>query len=113
MPKRKQAKKIEEQTSISILPDDGLRKIFSFLGHKERIKLERVSKKWRELLRDSWKYIEEIDMKEFDCKIPEERKTRKTSRYFSNYLPYVAAEAVWERCHPYVRTIKFPRNLEH
>src|SRR5437016_5748897 len=45
---------------INILPDDSLRRIFSFLKHKERIKYERVCKRWRDILRDSWKLIEEL-----------------------------------------------------
>src|SRR5690348_1198951 len=99
MPKRKQnieknkkSKLNLSSSSINILSDDGLRHIFSFLSHKEWIKLERVCRKWRDILKDSWKYTEEIDMKEFDCEIPREIK------YFSDaysYLPYVAAKSVW------------------
>ncbi|XP_011707840.1 PREDICTED: putative RNA-binding protein EEED8.10 isoform X2 [Wasmannia auropunctata] len=51
-----------ESVSIHILNDDCLRHIFLFLPIVERVRIEIVCKRWRDLSQDSWHMIKTLDI---------------------------------------------------
>ena len=48
-------------SAIEILNDDCLKYIFNLLPVSQRIRIERVSKKWQELGKESWSKFKELD----------------------------------------------------
>ncbi|GAB1861899.1 RNA-binding protein EEED8.10 [Camponotus japonicus] len=51
-----------EDVSIHILNDDCLRHIFLFLPIIDRVRIERVCKRWRDLSQDSWRMMKTLDL---------------------------------------------------
>ncbi|XP_011874815.1 PREDICTED: putative RNA-binding protein EEED8.10 isoform X2 [Vollenhovia emeryi] len=51
-----------EQVSIHMLNDDCLRHIFLFLPITDRVRIEIVCKRWRELSQDSWHMVKTLDL---------------------------------------------------
>ncbi|XP_071945279.1 putative RNA-binding protein EEED8.10 [Antedon mediterranea] len=46
---------------IHVIPNDVLLYIFSYLGIKERVQIERVSKRWQSVALKSWQSLEKLD----------------------------------------------------
>ncbi|XP_050459937.1 F-box/LRR-repeat protein 7-like isoform X2 [Cataglyphis hispanica] len=51
-----------EDVSIHILNDDCLTHIFLFLPIIDRVRIERVCKRWRDLSQDSWRMMKRLDL---------------------------------------------------
>ncbi|XP_072754936.1 putative RNA-binding protein EEED8.10 isoform X2 [Anoplolepis gracilipes] len=51
-----------EDVSIHILNDDCLRHIFLFLPIIDRVRIERVCKRWKDLSQDSWRMMKTLDL---------------------------------------------------
>ena len=52
----------KKKTSIEILIDDCLEAIFHHLSIVDRVKIERVSKRWNKLSKSSWSNVKELDL---------------------------------------------------
>ena len=53
---------LSSDSTINILDDDSLIEIFTFLPISDRLRIERVSKRWQDLSKNSWSKLEELDL---------------------------------------------------
>ncbi|KAK0159649.1 hypothetical protein PV327_010743 [Microctonus hyperodae] len=97
---------IIDKTCINILNDDCIIEIFLLLPIADRIRSERVCKRWRSLGKQSWKEVRILDVKKSTWGLPEE----------SNNYNLDIVKHVLTRCGKFLKqlnVLQWPLNSDH
>ena len=104
--KRKLSVKIDAGSAIEKLNDDCLIQIFNLLSVAERIRVERVCKRWQEISKESWSKVKELDFHPENLGL----KLHGKNHQYSKIYKYVV-EKILKSCGRYLEKVKMTENF--